>query len=446
MKIRAWILHLGVVLTLLISIVFSWLIWVNPTGFEQIRQRQENKSTTNDNIPEEAKKSLDDIYTPTSLMYTKATGKKVQLINTKYDILQTTKATMNKVRIISIHQQNKAQFDDVINMKQSYILNYSDVVPLKLVKILFKQVPNNYKNFEKFTINQIIFPAGKSNIIYIGNSKTKEIFEVKVKYLNTANIEQIAAKKNTRELAINFEKINDNQYRWTYPEGVKLPQYSYLLTKDTIGNFANKLLGTSTSISTKEKDGDIIYSDGANQRLTLKNKLKNVEYVNYGIKQTLNDKNESDNFNQILRRNLNQLNSLGVSLDDVRYSTYNPKKKEIDYRGYVSGFPIVSAEGYGDYRFTTLNGNGEKINFSLYSLQVPVPNNNRNVELPSTNEVLELFEKMGVQENKIKEIKLAYAWHKNLSNNQVVDLKPTYYVKIGDTWMDYQSGKQENQE
>src|SRR3712207_5025296 len=105
MKIRAWILHLGVVLTLLISIVFSWLIWVNPTGFEQIRQRQENKSTTNDNIPEEAKKSLDDIYTPTSLMYTKATGKKVQLINTKYDILQTTKATMNKVRIISIHQQ-----------------------------------------------------------------------------------------------------------------------------------------------------------------------------------------------------------------------------------------------------------------------------------------------------------------------------------------------------
>lgn len=446
MKIRAWILHLGVVVTLLISIVFSWLIWVNPTGFEQFRQSQVNKSTTNDNIPEEAKKNLDDIYTPTSLMYTKANGKKVQLINTKYDILQTTKATMNKVRIISIHQQDKAQYEDVINMRQAYILNYSDILPLKLVAILFRQVPNNYKKFEKFNINQIVFPKGKPNIIYFGNSKTKEIFEVKVKYLDTVNIKKIEAKKNTHELEINFEKFNDNQYRWTYPEGVKLPQYSYLLTKDTIGSFTNKLLGTSTSISSKEKDGLTIYSDGANQRLTLKNKLKTVEYINYGIKQNLDDKNQSDNFNQILRRNLNQLNSLGVSLDDIRYSTYSPKKKAIDYRSYVSGFPIVSAEGYGDFRFTTLNGNGEKINFSLYSLQVPVPNNSSNVELPSTNEVLDSFEKIGIQKNEIKEIKLAYAWHKNPSNNQVVDLQPTYYVKIGDTWMDYQSGKQENQE
>ena len=35
MKIRTWMLHLGLILTVVVSIAFTWLIWFNPTTFFQ---------------------------------------------------------------------------------------------------------------------------------------------------------------------------------------------------------------------------------------------------------------------------------------------------------------------------------------------------------------------------------------------------------------------------
>ena len=76
MKIRTWMLHLGLILTVVISIAFTWLIWFNPTTFFQNVGR--TPVDTSSGVTNASNKRLDDVYTPTSLMYNETTTKKYQ--------------------------------------------------------------------------------------------------------------------------------------------------------------------------------------------------------------------------------------------------------------------------------------------------------------------------------------------------------------------------------
>src|SRR5699024_11692562 len=87
-----------------------------------------------------------------------------------------------------------------------------------------------------------------------------------------------------------------------------------------------------------------------------------------------------------LEINLAKLNSLGVTLDDVRYSNYESKTGEVIYRNYIAGFPIVSEYNYGTYSLQNVTSNGQRFMFSLYGLQVPLPNTNKQKTLPSRSE------------------------------------------------------------
>ena len=100
MKIRTWMLHLGLILTVVISIAFTWLIWFNPTTFFQNVGR--TPVDTSSGVTNASNKRLDDVYTPTSLMYNETTTKKYQYFNYHSDITNQAKKIMNRVEITSL--------------------------------------------------------------------------------------------------------------------------------------------------------------------------------------------------------------------------------------------------------------------------------------------------------------------------------------------------------
>ena len=73
---------------------------------------------------------------------------------------------------------------------------------------------------------------------------------------------------------------------------------------------------------------------------------------------------------------------------------------------------------------------------SLYSIQVPLPINQKPVRLPSTTTV---FNQLRTS-NRLKDVKgirVGYLWKQNTNDNSAVKLTPTYFVEYHGHWVDY---------
>ena len=63
------------------------------------------------------------------------------------------------------------------------------------------------------------------------------------------------------------------------------------------------------------------------------------------------------------------------------------RKKNVIYRSYIDGFPVISARDFGTYQIQN-RVRSKKLVFSQCSLQVPVPATGKAVTLKPTKEIL----------------------------------------------------------
>ena len=73
------------------------------------------------------------------------------------------------------------------------------------------------------------------------------------------------------------------------------------------------------------------------------------------------------------------------------------------------------------------------IQTSLNTIQVPIPSDEE-VELASTNEIIQQLKAKGADSNKIGSVIVGYTWQNVKETNRVVDLLPEWYVKYKDNW------------
>lgn len=123
-------------------------------------------------------------------------------------------------------------------------------------------------------------------------------------------------------------------------------------------------------------------------------------------------KTQKLNYYTHLTESLNQLNKIGVAPDNLRFDEVNSEDGTVTYRSYIAGFPIISNDNYGTYKIKLMSTGGKEYNFSLNSLQVPVPASQYKQNLPSTYTVLRELENAGYTLSKIKDIRVGYKWQK----------------------------------
>ncbi|AVK64101.1 hypothetical protein C5Z26_08250 [Lactobacillus sp. CBA3606] len=431
-KFRGLILPIILIILIVLSVGLSMYIWTNPARYE----RENKVSTTSSGST--LTRTIDDIYLPTQLIHTDAAGKQTLLLNKSVSLVEQFKAQISKwdARSISkVRVTSAKSYAALLNGQDSYVLNFPDSVTVSLFNTTFNQ---QLKNFRSSEFSRIVIPINDTNHLYLLNDNQHQIYSVRLKKKSLKSVQQFLQADKVTTIAVKMTYTNGATYL-DYTQPVKMQHYSYLMNKLAASELANRLLdadGNSTVSVHNHKDSQE-YTTGSFKRMTVNKQLGTVYFEDYS------DSGDTRNlsFTSQLKKSYNQLTTLGVPMDNIRYYGYDTTSSSVIYRSYVEGFPIFNQTENGDVRIQMTANGLDRYYFSLYSLQVPVPTTSKQqtVTLPSSSSVLKQLVAAGYKENKIGSIELGYQWSQNKSSKLVIDLTPTYYVYYNNAWRTYTS-------
>ncbi|AUJ28767.1 YycH family regulatory protein [Liquorilactobacillus hordei] len=440
MKLRKILLHTGLTVTILISVFFSALIWFNPA---MLQHDSKETTDTGENTTSVSKKTLSDIFLPLQATYN-VNDLQYQLPSSENYLIGKVWKIMKKWNSVSTATKiykNRTDYLTFLKQNNALLLNYNSPITVKVFNKVFTQ---KIEGLSKFKFNRIMIPLENENYIYLMNDQSKAVCKVVVNNMKAVKKIKTYLKSSSiqnNKLEIDYYVLNNRIINF-YVNSVQLPKYSYLYNKTNISSYVSELLNPSgqTSITTKLQKNKTVYLDGSDNRLTLNDTTSAVQYENYSALDYYDDANSGKiktqklNYYTHLTESLNQLNKIGVAPDNLRFDEVNSEDGTVTYRSYIAGFPIISNDNYGTYKIKLMSTGGKEYNFSLNSLQVPVPASQYKQNLPSTYTVLRELENAGYTLSKIKDIRVGYKWQKNQSSNLVVDMIPTYYVYIDGRW------------
>lgn len=428
-RIRDNWLPIILTLAILLSLVLSWFIWTNPARYERSR---ENNTSGQSQL---TSKSIADIFLPTQIVKTKQNGTQYLLHAKKNNLVLSIKQKVSKWKFgseIKVTSDNKQRYQKYLMRKNSISLNYPDQISASVFNQTFGQSISKRRVKQ---LNRIIIPLHKTKYIYLLNDHTETVYRIHVtKMSQLTKVRQLVNGK-TEQYKVKVQFLND-RYIISYPNSVSLPTYSYLMYKQSANSLMTTLLNSvsSSAVSVHKKGHQTTYTDGSNKRMVVNTKSGTVNYDNFS-----SATKNMDTLNALLTKSFQHLSNIGVPLENIRYDHSNVANKKVVYRGYVESFPIFNQTQYGAVQIKYLKDGEQKYYFSLYSLQVPVPNGTKNVTVPATSDVLQQLQTAGVNLKKIKNLCLGYEWQTNKDSHMVVDLAPTYYVYYQGKWQNYKT-------
>ncbi|MFT8726643.1 MAG: hypothetical protein ABF756_01475 [Liquorilactobacillus ghanensis] len=443
MKLRNVLLHSGLTITVIISIFFTAIIWLNPATF----QRNSKATTaTGDTFQNNDHKKIGDVFLPTQTVLNENDGL-YQLSSSRIDLVQLFRQQLvkQKVQRISRHDyRSLTDYQSLLKQSNAVVFNYGSPITVKIFNQAFKQKINKYQNLK---YNRILVPLNNKKVIYLMNDADKNVFKVTFNKLSWHKLKKQLKNNDIQHLPVDYE-LEGNQYRLAYRQAITLPSYSYLINKVNASSLVPELLNSDgqSTITTKVQKNQTIYSDGGDNRMVISNQTGKVTFSSYsdlnyytGPAESARKHVENLSYNELLKQSFMRINSIGSSLDDVRFAGYDLTNQTAIFHSYVAGFPIISDNNYGGFKIQILNSGAQQYNFSIYSLQVMVPSSGKEVTLPSTSQVYQSLLQEGYSAAKIKGIKIGYRWQVNRSSKLVVDLLPSYFVNINGQWSNYQN-------
>ncbi|CAH0416667.1 hypothetical protein KAR50_03610 [Periweissella fabaria] len=420
-----YILPTSLVLVIIISLTFTWLIWTNPAHFN----KNANENTTSAGPAQLSARALTDIYSPSQIIHTDGNQNQKLLFDQKINVINEVIKDM-KVwhfdKVKPIKKVTAKEYGETLNQEDAVILNYPDSIAGGLLNDIFNQQLTINGNVE---FNRILVPLGEQlDKIYLLNDANFAIYEIDINAGNTNAIMQTI--KQVKTAIPVAEQLYHQHVLLNYPNEISLKQYSYLQNKQSQHLFLNALFnnGSNGNFKTRKTTAATSYEEGNNRRVSFDNKTGAVDY------QSFSGTKGGTSLNNALRQGFNDLLSIGVPLDNTRYFETNNANDSFVYRTYVEGFPIFNQTRYGTVRLSYENPGTEHAMFSQYSLQVPLPNNQAAVKLESSPEVIQKLATVGVGVSKIEDMQIGYEWQTDPSSDMVVNLRPVWYIEISNKW------------
>lgn len=435
-RFSGWFVHILLIIVVLISVIFTALIWITPSYLQHLtgvttakRERIVDDSTTADRV------KLADIYRPVSVGLNER-NKTMQLMSNQVDVVATTLEALAKVRFSNIEDPrslSKQEYLNYLKKDQLLLLNYGDKTSFGAIKSLLTETPKN----KTYTFEHIALDL-KGKQVYFLNDDQTEVYTAKLGKGDLTQVEKLKTNENIKRVPVTYRYKNDDLLQY-YDEALSVPRYSYLYNRENIGMYVTRLLGTEksnpASLTTREQGEQTTYTDDSGQKLSVNNKTGLITYTDYLTNDTAR---QNWTWNSYLTNAFSDLEQLGANLNDVKYSEFDEQEKNVIYRSYIDGFPVISDRDFGTYQIQNRVRN-KKIVFSQCSLQVPVPAAGKAVTLPATKDVVkELEASQQVEVPKISGIQIGYSVSQNSTASLVIDLTPTYFVKYNNVWINYE--------
>jgi regulatory protein YycH of two-component signal transduction system YycFG len=211
-------------------------------------------------------------------------------------------------------------------------------------------------------------------------------------------------------------------------EPVTLKAYRYLVAQVDDKSFVSVLFaGARRAPIVAQQDSLTTYNDGVARQLKVNDESGLTTFDTYAD-------TVGRNFGERLETGYNWLVKVRQLPDNIYYFESHDGGRDIVYRLYANGVPIFNMTNFGTVRVQQLSNSHQRISFSKYSLQVPLPTAaSDEVTLPSGGDVIKELQEAGLKPSRIQRLSLGYRWV-SAKDETTVTLKPEWYVEVDDTW------------
>mgnify|MGYP000354753036 FL=1 len=423
MRISEKIIRAGLIVMIALSFYFSYMIWLNPTGFN-------NASTETDtgvNPSVQTYKQKSDLFLPLYLTWndeediketnSEAVIREIQEVINEATISDLTLRTYGEEQAFS-----KAQEVD-----QGISLNYYTTFYLKDYEKTFDKELSleDESETEAFPFSRIQFDLEENTIQFVDFTHQRVVRgkidwdKSQVKHLLADNPREWTAMRTDQERSSNQYYTQDS---------IKLKKYSYYSSTQSQSLFREAFFSNPKNVKINDESVDTYYYEGG-QNMTV---LQDQQQVKFET--TTDGSDEMD----LAMLSADYIIRLGNNFGTIRY--FDQQDKHLDYRVFVEGYPVFSTGGQGviSVAFSESGQTGSRemtISASLNAIQVPIPSETE-IELPSSLSVKNDLIAAGADPELLQQIVVGYQWGE-IKDAPLVDLTPAWYVNYDSSWISY---------
>ena len=423
MRISEKIIRVGLIVMIALSFYFSYMIWLNPTGFN-------NASTETDtgvNPSVQTYKQKSDLFLPLYLTWndeediketnSEAVTREIQEVINEATISDLTLRTYGEEQAFS-----KAQEVD-----QGISLNYYTTFYLNDYEKTFDKELSleDESETEDFPFSRIQFDLEENTIQFVDFTHQRVVRgkidwdKSQVKHLLADNPREWTAMRTDQERTSNQYYTQDS---------IKLKKYSYYSSTQSQSLFREAFFNNPKNVKINDESVDTYYYEGG-QNMTV---LQDQQQVKFET--TTDGSDETD----LAMLSADYIIRLGNNFGTIRY--FDQQDKHLDYRVFVEGYPVFSTGGQGviSVAFSESGQTGSRemtISASLNAIQVPIPSETE-IELPSSLSVKNDLIAAGADPESLQQIIVGYQWGE-IKDAPLVDLTPAWYVNYDSSWISY---------
>lgn len=285
---------------------------------------------------------------------------------------------------------------------------------------------------EDHPFNRILFSTDEEDEdeVYLANDKTYTVYEASVKGASAKPILKLAKKANI-DLKVKLNLLKHGVVTF-YSEPITLKRYSYVMSsKDDSEYTANLFESNSDEINNSSNGNVFTYSVGESKRLVSDHDKNELTFSDY------TDTSVPKDYLSFFQRGYKKATNIQNSVSNLRLYDANWKNKTLIYREYVEGFPIFKKSEFGSIKIV-FSRNGSTEQFLNKVLEVPVPSDMRNATLKSTTQIMTELNNIGITPSEVQKLEVGYQWSNEEDNSSVIDLEPTYYIKVDGHWRSFE--------
>ncbi|WP_125711070.1 YycH family regulatory protein [Companilactobacillus zhongbaensis] len=427
MKFSRLIVQILLVVAVITSFVLSFFIWTNTARY----QRDRNVDVASSDV-DKNKTPIDQIISPTEVIW--QDGKNQRLIyNNKDNISFNMQDIIKDWKVGIFHREfskDGAKYQKMIQKKKMIQLVYPTNISIRTLGYLMSN--NQLQKAKDHPFNRILFSTDEDdeNEVYLANDKTYTVYEASVKGASAAPILKLAKKANI-DLKVKLNLLKHGVVTF-YSEPITLKRYSYVMSSKDDSEYTANLFDTNSDEINNSSNGNVFsYSVGESKRLVSDHDKNELTFSDY------TDTSVPKDYLSFFQRGYKKATNIQDSVSNLRLYDANWKEKTLVYREYVEGFPIFKKSEYGSIKIA-FSRNGSSEQFLNKVLEVPVPSDMRNATLKPTTQIMTELDNIGISPSDVQKLEVGYQWTNEENNSSVIDLEPTYYIKVDNHWRSFE--------
>lgn len=406
------------VVAILVSIVLSGLVWVEPYRLDRLTTTSSSKTTT-------TLQSQADVFTPTTAIKTNANRSQVRLINQPKNVVLTAKEALTRWTIKEgkvVSKNDASTYRDYLRYTNSLLLSYPAAISVTAFNSALSQ---KVSTKQLILVNHILIPLKSTGTIYLLQDQGQRVVRYRVSHQSLKKLK--AAMRGGQRLPVDVRLLN-NRPVLVYSRAIKLPSYSAKVAKQDLTTLASALLSSNSrsTLAVRTEGNQTIYHNGSDQRLAADQTTGAITVKNYQDEST--NLGVQKGYSHFYHR----LTDTHLIKEQLYFDGYNHRQQRITFRTYVAGFPVMNNDNYGTV-IIQQGTKAETLHLSLFNLSTPLPTKAGATTLPATSVVFNTLQATGKLKD-VKGLRIGYRWESN-TEASTVTLKPAYYAYYNGSWV-----------